>query len=92
MTDLHPDAPDPFALKRRVLLTAVVTIALFVTLGAVADATGGGGPMVIGGFVLIYVFVMRPMMKPVREALAIRRALAFRAWQEQQEHERGDRS
>ncbi|MDP3714020.1 MAG: hypothetical protein Q8R60_16210 [Mycobacteriales bacterium] len=89
MTDLHPEAPDPYALKRRVLLTAVVTLALFVTLGAVADATGGGPLMVIGGFVLIYAFVMRPMMKPVREALALRRALAFRAWQEQQEHELG---
>lgn len=84
---MHPDAPDPYALKRRVLLTAVVTLALFVTLGAVADAVGGGPLMVVGGFVLIYVFVMRPMMKPVREALALRRALAFRAWQEQKGEE-----
>jgi fatty acid desaturase len=88
MSELHPDAPDPAALKRRVLLTAVVVLALFLTLGAVADATGGGAPMVIGGFVLIYVLVMRPMMKPVREALALRRALAFRAWQEQRGEDR----
>lgn len=88
MTDLHPDAPDPFALKRRVLLTAVVTLALFLTLGAVVDAVDGGPLMVVGGFVLVYVLVMRPMMRPVREALALRRALAFRAWQEQRGEDR----
>ena len=86
--DLHPEAPDPNALKRRVLLTALVTGALFLTLGAVADATGGGTPMVVGGVVLLYVLVMRPMMRPVREALALRRALAYRAWQEQKDAER----
>jgi hypothetical protein len=88
MSELHPDAPDPAALKRRVLLTALVTMTLFVTLGVVADRTGGGTPMVIGGVILLYLFVMRPMMRPVREALALRRALAYRAWQEQRESER----
>ena len=88
MSELHPEAPDPAALKRRVLLTAVVTAALFLTLGAVVDAVGGGPLMVLGGFVLIYVLVMRPLMRPVREALALRRALAFRAWQEQRRDDR----
>jgi hypothetical protein len=83
--DLHPEAPDPFALRRRVLLTGLVTLALYVVAVVLLDATGAPSLAALPVAALLYLFVVRPMMRPVREAVALRRALAFRAWQEARE-------
>lgn len=80
--DLHPDAPDTAALRRRVLLTAVVTLVLFVVAVVALDALRApslAAPVVAA---LLWLFVVRPMMRPVREAVALRRRLAFAAWAE----------
>lgn len=81
MSDLHPETPDPVALQRRVLLTGLVTLVLFVALGALAEQAGGV-PVLVGGVVLIWLGVVRPLMRPVREAVALRRRLAYQAFLE----------
>ena len=84
-TDLHPEAPDPFSLRRRVLLTGVVALVLYVAAVVLLDALGAPSLAALVVAVLLYLFVVRPMMAPVREAIALRRALAFRAWSESRE-------
>lgn len=80
LDDLHPDAPDTFALRRRVLLTALVTLALYVVALVVIDALRAPPFAALIVAVLIYLFAVRPMMKPVRDAVKLRRRLAFQAW------------
>ncbi len=80
--DLHPEAPDPFALRRRVLLTAIVALVLYVAALVLLDALRAPSLAALAVAVLLYLFVVRPMMRPVREAVALRRALAFQAWSE----------
>lgn len=79
---LHPEAPDTFALRRRVLLTAVVTLALYVLALVLLDAVGAPTGYALVAAALIYLFVVRPMMRPVRDAVKLRRRLAFQAWSE----------
>jgi hypothetical protein len=83
--DLHPEAPDTFALRRRVLLTALVTLVLFVGAVVLMDAVRAPSLTVLLVAAVLYLFVVRPMMRPVREAIALRRALAFRAWADARE-------
>lgn len=83
--DLHPDAPDTFALRRRVLLTGVVALVLYVTGLVLLDALGAPSLAALLVAAVIYVVVIRPMMRPVREAVALRRRLAFLAWSEARE-------
>lgn len=80
--DLHPDAPDTYALRRRVLLTGVVTLALYVAALVLLDALGAPSLAALVVAALLYLFVVRPMMRPVREAVALRRRLAYQAWLE----------
>lgn len=83
--DLHPDAPDTFALRRRVLLTGVVALALYVTAIVVLDALSAPSLYALLAAGLIYAFVVRPMMRPVRDAVRLRRRLAFQAWADARE-------
>lgn len=78
--DLHPDAPDTYALRRRVLLTGAVTLVLFVAALVLLDALQAPAPAGLVVAALLYLVVVRPMMRPVREAVALRRRLAFQAW------------
>jgi hypothetical protein len=78
--DLHPETPDVAALRRRVLLTAVVTLAAWVAAIVLLDALGLGPVFAVVAAALIYVLVVRPLMRPVREAVALRRGLAYQAW------------
>ena len=79
---------DVGALKRRVLLAAVLTLVLFVTASYVVSTLGAGQGWLLAVLVLVYVGVTRPLMSPVREASALRRRLAYQAFldgrQEQQ--------
>jgi len=79
--DLHPDAPDTFALRRRVLLTAVVALVLYVASLVLLDALRAPSLAALAVAAVLYLLVVRPMMRPVREAVALRRRLAFQAWQ-----------
>jgi hypothetical protein len=83
--DLHPEAPDTFALRRRVLLTGVVALVLYVAGVVLLDALRAPSLYALLLAALIYVSVVRPMMRPVREAVALRRRLAFNAWAEARE-------
>ena len=85
LDDLHPDAPDTFALRRRVLLTALVTMSLYVVALVVIDALRAPPYAALVVALLIYLFVVRKMMKPVRDAVKLRRRLAFQAWSDARE-------
>ena len=85
MGDPTLGVPDTYALRRRVLLTAVVTVLTFLPLAAVVawmnppnDNKYDG--LLIPGLVLIYFAVTRPLMRPVREAMKLRRRLAYSAY------------
>lgn len=83
--DVPLGAPDTYALRRRVLLAGVVTLALFFACAyAIAwsedfEHTGNDGFLVVAA-VLIYLLVTRPLMRPVRDAVKLRRRLAYEAW------------
>lgn len=82
---LHPSAPDPAALRRRLLLAAVVTLAAWVVALALLDAVGLGQWYALAAFVVVYLVVTRPLMRPVRAAVALRRRLAYQAWRDQRD-------
>ncbi len=78
--DLAPGTPDPMALRRRVLATAVLTFALFLTAGYVLTALELSSIWLLPVLVLLWALVVRPLMRPVRAATALRRRLAFQAF------------
>jgi hypothetical protein len=72
--------PDVNALKRRVLLVGLLSLFLFFFSGwAVAALDADGGWFLIA-LALEYLLVVRPLMRPVREAVKLRRRLAYQAW------------
>jgi hypothetical protein len=78
--DLHPGTPDVRALQRRVLLTGVLALGAWVLALVVLDAVGGGPFSALLAAVVIYLAVVRPLMAPVRQAVRLRRRLAYQAW------------
>jgi len=91
--DLHPDTPDTFALRRRVLLTALAALGLYVLALVLIETLGAPTWTALVAAALIYLFVVRPLMRPVRAAIALRRRLAYLAWAEQRDGaDRPDRS
>jgi fatty acid desaturase len=76
----HPSAPDPAALRRRVLLTGAVTLSLFVAIAYVVASAGLSDWWLLVAMVVVYGLVIRPMMQPVRDASKLRRSLAFQAF------------
>lgn len=89
--DLHPDTPDVGALKRRVLLTALLTLLAWVCAVVLLDALGLVGPLyALAAAVVVYAAVVRPLMRPVRDAVRLRRRLAYQAWLDaREEQQRG---
>lgn len=78
--DLHPGTPDVAALRRRVLLTALVSMLAWVCAVVVLDALALGPLFAALAALLIYLVVVRPLMRPVRNAVRLRRRLAYQAW------------
>ena len=76
----EPTAPDPVALRRRVLLTGVLSLALFLVAAYVVASAGAGDAWLLLAVVVIYVTVIRPLMAPVRDASRLRRRLAYQAF------------
>ena len=81
--DLPLGAPDTYALRRRVLLTAVVGIALWLGCAYAIFWLGVSDAWVLVALALIYLVVIRPMMRPVREAISLRRRLAYQSYLEE---------
>ena len=88
--DLHPATPDVAALKRRVLLTGVLTLVAWVAAVVVLDALGLGPFFAVLAAVLVYLLVVRPLMRPVRDAVRLRRQLAYAAWLDNRDDADGD--
>ena len=91
---MHPAADDPplldtFALRRRVLLTGVLSLGLFLVYGYLLAAAEASQLWVLPGIVILYVVVVRPLMRPVREAVQLRRRLAYQAFLDSKEDDRG---
>jgi Flp pilus assembly protein TadB len=78
--ELHPDTPDVAALKRRVLVTGVLSLVLWVAAIVLLDALGLGPLFALLAAVVLYATFIRPMMRPVRDAVRLRRRLAYQAW------------
>ena len=76
------EAPDPVALRRRVLLAGVVSLALFLVVAYLVASAGASDWWLLLGMVVVYVVVIRPLMRPVREASKLRRRLAYQAFRE----------
>jgi hypothetical protein len=89
VADLHPGTPDSFALRRRVLLTAVLTLGAFFVLGYTITALEAPPWLLLPAMLLVVVLVVRPLMAPVVAANRLQRRLAMQAFLEQQEDGRG---
>ena len=89
--DAELQAPDPVALRRRVLLTGALALGLFLAYGYVLAALRADQLWVLPGAVILYVVVVRPLLRPVRDAVRLRRRLAYQAFLESRDLEgRGD--
>jgi hypothetical protein len=80
-----PAAPDPVALRRRVLLAATVTLLSFFVLGYLVTAIGGPPWLLLPALLLVLVLVVRPLMAPVLAANRLRRRLAYQAFLDSRE-------
>ena len=88
--DAEPQAPDSplldtYALRRRVLLTGALALGLFLVYGYLLAALEADQLWILPGVVLLYVAVMRPLLRPVRDAVKLRRLLAYQAFLEGRE-------
>src|SRR4051812_34941781 len=79
--------PDPVALRRRVLLTGMLTMMLFLAAAYVVASTGISDAWLLLAVVLIYLLVVRPLMQPVRDASRLRRSLAYQAFLDSKDRE-----
>ena len=68
------------ALRRRVLLTGVVSLLLFFVIAYAVASAGVSDIWLLLAMVVAYVVVIRPLMRPVREASSLRRRLAYQAF------------
>ena len=80
-------SPDPYALRRRVLLTGFVSLVLFFVLAYLVFLAGASDWWLLLLMAVAYVVVIRPLMRPVREASKLRRRLAYQAFLESRERD-----
>ena len=72
--------PDTYALRRRVLLTALIGFVLYVLVTYTVTVLDISQAWVLVGLALAYLLAIRPLMRPVRDAIKLRRRLAYEAW------------
>ena len=72
--------PDTNALKRRVLAAGLLSFVLWLALAWTIAWLEVSDAWLVVGSVLLYLLVTRPLMHPVREAVKLRRRLAYQAW------------
>ncbi len=82
MSDLG--APDTYALRRRVLFVGVISLLLFFTTAYSIVWLGVSDAWLLIAMALEYLLIIRPLMQPVRDAIALRRRLAYNAWLDDQ--------
>jgi hypothetical protein len=80
MTEPRPGVPDTNALKRRVLGAGLLTLVLWLALAWTIAWLDVSDAWLLIGTVLLYLVVTRPLMAPVRDAIRLRRRLAYQAW------------
>jgi hypothetical protein len=81
MSDELPlGVPDTYALRRRVLVVAAVVVPLYLLASYIVFLLDVSDAWLVVALALIYLVVVRPMMRPVREAIKLRRRLAYDAW------------
>jgi hypothetical protein len=85
MSQQEPLPPDPAALRRRVLLTGLLSLALFITAAYVVASAGVSDAWLLLAVVVLYGTVIRPLMRPVRDASRLRRRLAYQAFLDSRE-------
>ena len=79
MSEAPLGAPDPFLLRRRVVLTGLLVIPLFFGVSYAIAWLEVSDAWLLVAMALMYLLVIRPMMRPVREAIKLRRRLAYAA-------------
>jgi hypothetical protein len=72
--------PDTYGLRRRVLLVGIVSVLLFFTTAYVIAWLEVSDAWLLICMALLYVAVIRPLMRPVRDAVKLRRRMAYQAW------------
>ena len=82
-----PAAPTSAALRRRVLLTGALTLALYLVLAYLVSTSGLPDSVLLVGVAVLYLAVVRPLMRPVREASRLRRSLAHQAFLDGRAHD-----
>lgn len=76
-------APDTYGLRRRVLLVGVVTLLLFLVTSYTIAWLEVSDAWLLIAMAAWYISVIRPLMRPVRDAIALRRRLAYEAYLEE---------
>jgi hypothetical protein len=87
MSDLPPGALDSYALRRRVLLTGVVAIVLWLAATYSIFLLGVSDAWVLVALFLIYLLAIRPLMRPVRDAIKLRHRLAYESYLDEKRHQ-----
>jgi hypothetical protein len=76
----EPVVPDPAALRRRILLTGLVSFAVFLVVAYGVASSGLPDWWLLVAMAVVYGVVIRPLMQPVRDASKLRRSLAYQAF------------
>ena len=87
MSDVTPGLLDSYALRRRVLLTGVVAIVLWLAATYSIFQLGVSDAWVLVALFLIYLLAIRPLMRPVREAIKLRHRLAYESYLDEKRHQ-----
>jgi cbb3-type cytochrome oxidase subunit 3 len=85
MGDPTLGVPDTYALRRRVLLTGLVGLLAFLAIGWLVAWLEVADAWLLIGMALVYLLLLRPMLRPVRDAIRLRRRLAYSAYLEEKE-------
>jgi hypothetical protein len=72
--------PDTYALRRRVLLVGLLALVLYLGTAWVVTQLDASDAWLLILVVVEYLLVVRPLMRPVRDAVRLRRRLAYQAW------------
>jgi hypothetical protein len=87
MSDVPPGFLDSYALRRRVLLTGVVAIVLWLAATYSIFLLGVSDAWVLVALLLIYLLAIRPLMRPVRDAIKLRHRLAYESYLDEKRHQ-----
>ena len=80
---------DSAALRRRVLLVAVMSMVAFFAISITITSTGLADWLVLPSVALLYLLMIRPLMAPVHESIRLRRAVAYQEFLAQRQADGG---